>query len=115
MKKAVACYWTSSVANVGDDKVSLKHQQRAVDKYAKNQKMEIVFAKYDDGKSGATSTEERRGIGKLLKVCQEKEIHTILVENASRFFKRSDCSREWGPKAKGIRNPTDYSRCPRLF
>ena len=59
MKKAVAYYWTSSMANVGDDKVSLKCQQRAVEKYAKNQKIEIVFTKYDEGKSGITSTEER--------------------------------------------------------
>ena len=59
MKKAVAYYRTSSMANVGDDKVSLKRQQLAVEKYAKNQKIEIVFTKYDEGKSGTTSTEER--------------------------------------------------------
>jgi len=85
MKKAVAYYRTSSMANVGDDKDSLKRQQRAVEKYAKNQKIEIVFTKYDAGKSGTTSIEERQGIGELLKVCREKEIDTILVENASRF------------------------------
>ena len=82
MKKAVVYYLTSSMANVGNDKDSLKRQQRAVKKYAKNQKIEIVFTKFDAKKSGTTSKEERQGIGELLKVCQESEIDTIPVENA---------------------------------
>ena len=85
MKKAVAYYRTSSMANVGDDKDSLKRQQRAVEKFAKSQRIEIVFTKYDAGKSGTTSIEERQGIAELLRVCREKQIDTILVENASRF------------------------------
>ena len=85
MKKAAAYYRTSSMANVGDDKDSLKRQQRAVEKFAKSQRIEIVFTKYDAGKSGTTSIEERQGIAELLRVCREKQIDTILVENASRF------------------------------
>ena len=85
MKKAVAYYRTSSMANVGDDKDSLKRQQRAVEKFAKSQRIEIVFTKYDAGKSGTTAIEERQGIAELLRVCREKQIDTILVENASRF------------------------------
>ena len=38
MKKAVAYYRTSSMSNVGEDKDSLKRQQRAVEKYAKQKK-----------------------------------------------------------------------------
>ena len=34
MKKAVAYYRTSSMSNVGEDKDSLKRQQRAVETYA---------------------------------------------------------------------------------
>lgn len=85
MKKAVAYYRTSSMSNVGEDKDSLKRQQRAVEKYAKQSKIEIVFTKYDAGKTGTTAIEERQGIAELLKLCQEHGIEIILVENASRF------------------------------
>ena len=85
MKKAVAYYRTSSMANVGEDKDSLKRQQRAVENYAKQSKIEIVFTKYDAGQTGTTAIEERQGIAELLKLCQEHSIEIILVENASRF------------------------------
>ncbi|MGA1713483.1 MAG: recombinase family protein [bacterium] len=79
MKKAVAYYRTSSMSNVGEDKDSLKRQQRAVETYAKRSKIEIVFTKYDAGQRGSTA------IAELLKLCQEHSIEIILVENASRF------------------------------
>lgn len=85
MKKAVAYYRTSSMSNVGEDKDSLKRQQRAVEKFAKSQKIEIVFTKYDAGQRGTTVIEERQGITELLQVCQDHNIEIILVENASRF------------------------------
>ena len=85
MKKAVAYYRTSSMSNVGEDKDSLKRQQRAVETYAKRSKIEIVFTKYDAGQRGSTAIEERQGIAELLKLCQEHSIEIILVENASRF------------------------------
>jgi DNA invertase Pin-like site-specific DNA recombinase len=85
MKKAVAYYRTSSMSNVGEDKDSLKRQQRAVEKFAKQSKIEIVFTKYDAGQRGTTAIEERQGIAELLKLCQEHSIDIILVENASRF------------------------------
>ena len=87
MKKAVAYYRTSSMSNVGEDKDSLKRQQRAVETYAKRSKIEIVFTKYDAGQRGSTAIEERQGIAELLKLCQEHSIEIILVENASRFSK----------------------------
>ena len=85
MKKAVAYYRTSSMSNVGEDKDSLKRQQRAVEKFAKQSRIEIVFTKYDAGQRGTTAIEDRQGITELLKLCQEHAIDIILVENASRF------------------------------
>ena len=85
MKKAVAYYRTSSMSNVGEDKDSLKRQQRTVEKYAKENKIEIVFARYDAGKSGATPIEKRAGLAELIQLCQEEQIPMILCENASRF------------------------------
>jgi DNA invertase Pin-like site-specific DNA recombinase len=82
MKKAVAYYRTSSMSNVGEDKDSLKRQQRAVETYAKCNKVEIVFTQYDADQKGSTAIEERQGIAELLKLCQEHSIEIILVENA---------------------------------
>ena len=47
MTKAVAYYRTSSMANFGDDKNSLKRQHRAVEKFEKSHKIEIFLNKYD--------------------------------------------------------------------
>ena len=47
MTKAVAYYRTSSMANFGDDKNSLKRQQRVVEKFAKSHTIEIFLNKYD--------------------------------------------------------------------
>ena len=47
MTKAVAYYRTSSMANFGDDKNSLKRPQGAVEKFAKSHKIEIFLTKYD--------------------------------------------------------------------
>jgi DNA invertase Pin-like site-specific DNA recombinase len=87
LTKAVAYYRTSSQANVGEDKDSLKRQQRAVEGYADSNGIEIVASKYDKSTSGRGSLalDDREMFPVLIKTCQEQNIHVILVEKADRF------------------------------
>lgn len=83
--KAVAYYRTSSAANVGADKDSLKRQREAVSAYAKTNSIEIVREFYDAAVSGADPIHEREGFAELLSYMASNGARTILVENASRF------------------------------
>ena len=82
---AVAYYRTSSAANVGADKDSLKRQKEAVFSYAKSNKIEIVREFYDAAVSGADPIDAREGFTDLLAYISGNGARTILVENASRF------------------------------
>lgn len=82
---AVAYYRTSSAANVGADKDSLKRQKEAVFSYAKSNKIEIVREFYDAAVSGADPIDAREGFSDLLAYMSGNGARTILVENASRF------------------------------
>jgi DNA invertase Pin-like site-specific DNA recombinase len=84
MTTAVAYYRTSSAANVGDDKDSRTRQAAAVTAYAFD-RYKVVSAFYDAAVSGADPVDERPGFMELLAYCAENDVHTILVENASRF------------------------------
>jgi len=85
-KKQAICYFrTSSLANVGPDKDSLRRQREAVASYAKAHRMEIVESFYDAAVSGADPIDTRPGFIELLDRCKANGFTVILVENAGRF------------------------------
>jgi DNA invertase Pin-like site-specific DNA recombinase len=84
-KKAFAYYRTSSSANVGEDKDTLKRQRAAVEAYAAKHGFEIVGEEYDAAVSGADPLEAREGFVTLLARIAGNGARTILVETANRF------------------------------
>ncbi len=66
MREAAAYYRTSSAANVGEDKDSLKRQRSAVQAYAAANDIRIVREAYDSIVSGTDPIDQRRGILELL-------------------------------------------------
>jgi DNA invertase Pin-like site-specific DNA recombinase len=82
---AVAYYRTSSAANVGADKDSLKRQQEAVQSYAKANRLEVVGEYYDAAVSGSDAIDARDGFVEMLGYLRGNGARTILVESASRF------------------------------
>ncbi|MBR2818212.1 MAG: recombinase family protein [Reyranella sp.] len=82
--KAVAYYRTSSATHL-EDRDSKRRQTAAVEAYAKRNKIEIVEQFYDEAVSGADPVPERDGFRDLMAFCAANGIHTVLVENASRF------------------------------
>jgi DNA invertase Pin-like site-specific DNA recombinase len=82
---AVAYFRTSSAANVGGDKDSLKRQQDAVRTYAATHGLEIVHEYYDAAVSGADPVMERAGFRTMLDYMLGNGARVVLVENASRF------------------------------
>jgi DNA invertase Pin-like site-specific DNA recombinase len=84
-KKAFAYYRTSSAANVGEDRDTLKRQRAAVEAYAAKNGIEIVGEEYDAAVSGADPLEAREGFVALLSRIAANGARTILVETANRF------------------------------
>jgi len=82
---AVAYYRTSSAANVGGDKDSLRRQQEAVQSYAKATGVEVVKEFYDAAVSGADPIDIRSGFVEMLDYMAGNGARVVLVENASRF------------------------------
>jgi DNA invertase Pin-like site-specific DNA recombinase len=85
MQKAIAYYRTSSAANVGEDKDSLKRQEAAVAAYAKSAGYEIVDSYHDAAVSGADALDVRPGFAEALKRIAANGVRTVVVETASRF------------------------------
>jgi DNA invertase Pin-like site-specific DNA recombinase len=85
VKTAVAYFRTSSAANCGEDKDSLKRQQDAVRAYAVAHSLEIVGEYYDAAVSGADPVMERAGFRTMLDYMMGNGARAVLVENASRF------------------------------
>ena len=85
MPVAVAYYRTSSAANVGADKDSLRRQQEAVRAHADAHGLEIVGEFHDAAVSGADHLGDRPGFAELLARATSPARGTILVESASRF------------------------------
>lgn len=83
--KAVTCYRTSSMTNVGPDKDTLPRQRKAVEKFAKAAGYEIVAEFTDDGVKGADPVDTRPGFAEMLKRLASNGVKTILVETANRF------------------------------
>ena len=101
---AVAYYRTSSAANVGADKDSLKRQQDAVRGFAAARGLVVVHEYYDAAVSGADPVQSREGFAEMLQYMLGNGARTILVEDASRFA-RDLIVQETGYqmlKAKGI-------------
>ena len=82
---AVAYYRTSSAANVGEDKDSLRRQQEAVEAYARREKIEIVASFYDPAVSGADPLDARPGFRDLLARVAANGVAVVLVEDPTRF------------------------------
>ena len=85
MEKVVGYYRTSSNSNVGQDKDSRKRQQHAVMNYASSNGMTVVSEFYDKGVSGTKEILNRPSFMKMLDYCEDNEISTIVLEDASRM------------------------------
>ena len=85
MEQVVGYYRTSSNSNVGQDKDSRKRQQHAVMNYASSNGMTVVGEFYDKGVSGTKEILNRPSFMKMLDYCEDNEISTIVLEDASRM------------------------------
>jgi DNA invertase Pin-like site-specific DNA recombinase len=83
-RSAVAYFRTSSSANAGTDRDSVRRQADAVDGYAIG-RHQIVAGFYDAAVNGADPIDQRPGFVALLDHCQREGIGVVLVENAGRF------------------------------
>jgi DNA invertase Pin-like site-specific DNA recombinase len=82
---AVAYFRTSSAANVGDEKDSLKRQRATVGTFAGRQGYELVDEFYDAAVSGSDAIEDRPGFAALLDRIEDNGVRTVIVEDVSRF------------------------------
>ena len=85
MKKAVSYYRTSSLKNVGVDKDSKKRQEACCDRFAKQNKYEVVNTFYDAGVSGSTNALDRSEFKRMIFWCDENNVKTIIVEDVKRY------------------------------
>ena len=85
MEQVVGYYRTSSNSNVGTDKDSRKRQRHAVMNYASSNGMTVVGEFYDKGVSGTKEILNRPSFMKMLDYCEDNEISTIVLEDASRM------------------------------
>lgn len=83
--KAYGYIRTSSATNAGSDKDSDKRQRAAVQTFAQSAGIEIVDWYCDPAVSGADPVESRPGFAAMLERLLSNGVHTIVVENASRF------------------------------
>jgi DNA invertase Pin-like site-specific DNA recombinase len=83
--EAVSYIRTSSAANVGTDKDSDKRQRSAIEGFAKRASYELVGEFYDAAVSGADPIDTRPGFAAMLDRIEGNGVHTVIVEDASRF------------------------------
>ena len=88
MEAAVAYYRTSSAANVGDHKDTLRRQRKAVEGFAKASKFEIVDSFYDAAVSGDDDLETRDGFSNLLDRIEANGVRFVLIESADRLARK---------------------------
>lgn len=100
---AVAYFRTSSAANVGEDKDSLRRQRSAVSAFADRNQYEVVDEFYDPAVSGADAIEDRPGFAALLDRIENNGVRTVIVEDVSCFAREMKAHvlgiallREWG-------------------
>jgi DNA invertase Pin-like site-specific DNA recombinase len=84
-RRALAYFRTSSLANVGEDRDTLKRQKEAVETYAAQNGIEIVQTFYDAGVSGSAAIDQRPAFVDLLKRLEANGIDLVLTENPDRF------------------------------
>jgi predicted site-specific integrase-resolvase len=82
---AVSYFCTSSAANVGADKDSLKRQRAVIETFAARQGLRVVGDFYDSAVSGADAIEDRSGFAALLDRIETNGVRTVIVEDVSRF------------------------------
>jgi DNA invertase Pin-like site-specific DNA recombinase len=70
---------------VGDEKDSLKRQRVAVETFSARQQYKIVQEFYDSAVSGSDAIEDRPGFAALLDRIESNGVHTVIVEDVSRF------------------------------
>ena len=85
LTQAVAYFRTSSEANVGADKDTLKRQREAVDKFAAAAGYDVIAEYSDDGVKGADPVDQRPGFAAMMRHIAGNGVRTIIVETASRF------------------------------
>ena len=85
---AVAYLRTSSAANVGADKDSEKRQRQAIEAFAKRAGYELEEWFNDPAVSGADPIDTRPGFAALLARVAGNGVHTVIVEDASRFARQ---------------------------
>lgn len=85
LTKAVAYFRTSSAANVGEDKDSLRRQRAAVRAFAKRSGFEIVDEFFDPAVSGTDAIQDRPGFSALLDRIEDNGVRVVLIEDASRL------------------------------
>lgn len=83
--EAVAYLRTSSAANTGEDKDSVKRQRQAIAAYAKRAGFSLVDEFNDPAVSGADPIETRPGFAALLDRIEGNGVRVVIVEDASRF------------------------------
>jgi DNA invertase Pin-like site-specific DNA recombinase len=82
---AVAYHRTSSAANLGEGKDSLRRQQEAIHAHAVAHRLELVGEFHDAAVSGADHLGDRPGFAAMLAAAAAMGATVILVESASRF------------------------------
>lgn len=70
---------------MGDEKDSLKRQRVAVETFSARQQYKIVQEFYDSAVSGSDAIEDRPGFAALLDRIESNGVHTVIVEDVSRF------------------------------
>ena len=75
MKKAVSYFRTSSLKNVGVDKDSKKRQQVCCDRFAKQNKYDVVNTFYDAGISGSINALDREEFKRMIFWCDENNVN----------------------------------------
>src|SRR4051812_3461595 len=107
-KTAVAYLRTSSTANVGADKDSEKRQRDAISAYARRAGYDIVDWFSDAAVSGEDDIGDRPGFSAMLDRIEASGVHTVIVEDASRFA-RKVLTQELGIVASQTRGVTVWS------
>ena len=96
IKQKIPCAFyarTSSLGNVdrpGFVKDTFTRQEQLARAFAERNYMDIVITEYDAGVKGTLPIEQRHNFKKLLVACLERNVDTILIEDASRFGRDAD-------------------------
>ena len=77
---AVSYFRTSSAANVGADKDSVKRQRAVIETFVARQGLRVVGDFYDSAVSGADAIEDRSGFAALLDRIETNGVRTVIVE-----------------------------------